>query len=561
MNALSTVDTHDSSMNNKGKGKVKPGKGIDTGGGMFTTLQFAASSTSKVPMGPETGEEHNWIDTTLNGGSVLLNIVKEASSLAPIPYLKQAAGATLKIVEIIQTVKENKIAFERLGQEAMEFITTVYSAYQRSPNKDNWPPQDIKAVIDDFVRFQRTLADIQAAINKQLRRGKVTRLVYSAADAGKIEEFRQRLKTAIDMFEVSSHLSLHDALSLILQNQMKEEEARRQAELLKARHDIEEVHQRIDAQEREARLHQEVRRLQEEEDNRRRQQAAAEEEIISQQRRIEELDAQNSILRIQVADDLRRRRDDEESALRERQQERSRQQLEEREALERIRAEERAKIELQCRLEIEAELQAKQEARRIQDAINSETKRKRELERRYKKERRRIEELMQKMGSLDISEGSSEVGSGDSSEYETEPDIPVPKKQSQKPPKSELPKTTSPKAHSPAVDNVSNQFAQTILGYPGSIGPWQAGYQYGSTFSALQYAPHSPSVQSYSHPLYPSSYIHQSMPNASHQTIPSGNTPISVHNINSGNIANINITNSGNVTSKQKRKSGRWQLT
>jgi len=43
-----------------------------------------------------------WFETTVNGGVTILSLIRDAAAVAPIPYLKQAAGLTVNIIGIIQ---------------------------------------------------------------------------------------------------------------------------------------------------------------------------------------------------------------------------------------------------------------------------------------------------------------------------------------------------------------------------------------------------------------------------------------------------------------------------
>ena len=58
---------------------------------------------------PDTGkkskkkkEGFDWFEASINGGSLILGVLKEAAEFAPVPFLKQAAGTTLKIVSTVQ---------------------------------------------------------------------------------------------------------------------------------------------------------------------------------------------------------------------------------------------------------------------------------------------------------------------------------------------------------------------------------------------------------------------------------------------------------------------------
>jgi len=44
----------------------------------------------------------DWLQVGLDGGVLLLGIVQDIASLAPIPYLSVAAGLTMKIVQAVQ---------------------------------------------------------------------------------------------------------------------------------------------------------------------------------------------------------------------------------------------------------------------------------------------------------------------------------------------------------------------------------------------------------------------------------------------------------------------------
>lgn len=52
-------------------------------------------------------------------------------------------------------------------------------------------------------KFIRTLESIYEFVEEQVRRNKAVRVLYSMADAGKIQEYRERLNAAMSQFEVS----------------------------------------------------------------------------------------------------------------------------------------------------------------------------------------------------------------------------------------------------------------------------------------------------------------------------------------------------------------------
>ena len=50
----------------------------------------------------QTDGSFTWFETGVNGGVQILSLLRDASSMAPIPYLKQAASLTVNIIGIIQ---------------------------------------------------------------------------------------------------------------------------------------------------------------------------------------------------------------------------------------------------------------------------------------------------------------------------------------------------------------------------------------------------------------------------------------------------------------------------
>jgi hypothetical protein len=43
-----------------------------------------------------------WFETAVNGGAVILSILRDAANAAPLPYLRGAAATSLTIIQIAQ---------------------------------------------------------------------------------------------------------------------------------------------------------------------------------------------------------------------------------------------------------------------------------------------------------------------------------------------------------------------------------------------------------------------------------------------------------------------------
>ncbi|KAF9555588.1 hypothetical protein CPC08DRAFT_124297 [Agrocybe pediades] len=160
----------------------------------------------------------NWFETSVNGGVLLLGVLQDAAGLAPVPYLKQAAGVTLKIIEAVQQLKDNKAAFRRLAQDATELIATIFDRYKNSPDQASWPPPEIAQIISELLG---TLTEILKFVQDQVHKNRAIRLINSKADVGKVKEYRERLQAALEKFQIHS---LNESVSLILLNKLNQQE-------------------------------------------------------------------------------------------------------------------------------------------------------------------------------------------------------------------------------------------------------------------------------------------------------------------------------------------------
>jgi len=54
----------------------------------------------------------NWFETAVNGGAAILAVIRDAAAIAPIPYLRQVAGMTVNIINIIQVWCTQSVGIE-----------------------------------------------------------------------------------------------------------------------------------------------------------------------------------------------------------------------------------------------------------------------------------------------------------------------------------------------------------------------------------------------------------------------------------------------------------------
>ncbi|KAF8903667.1 hypothetical protein CPB84DRAFT_720236 [Gymnopilus junonius] len=102
-------------------------------------------------------------------------------------------------------------------------------------------------VVTDLVV---TLDDIRDFLLDQAKRSKTVRFIHTMTDRGKIIEYRQRLDDAIakfeDIFKVSSHLNMNDAIYQLLREnkEMKEMLEQQKTEAMKILEKVEQEDER-----------------------------------------------------------------------------------------------------------------------------------------------------------------------------------------------------------------------------------------------------------------------------------------------------------------------------
>ncbi|KAF9538967.1 hypothetical protein CPC08DRAFT_824593 [Agrocybe pediades] len=155
----------------------------------------------------------NWLETSFNGGALLLSIVSDAAGLTPVPYLKQAAGLTLRIIEAVQLLKDNKAGFQRLADDATGLISTIFDRYKNSQDQASWPPPKIAEIIYELLG---TLTQILHFVEKEGRKKRIIRFTNGKADVGKMKEYREKLQGAVEKFKVSSDLIMHESVEHLM---------------------------------------------------------------------------------------------------------------------------------------------------------------------------------------------------------------------------------------------------------------------------------------------------------------------------------------------------------
>ncbi|KAF8059475.1 hypothetical protein FPV67DRAFT_443378 [Lyophyllum atratum] len=148
----------------------------------------------------------------LDSSELVLSTLADAARLTPVPYLQEAAGVALGIINMIQGVKSNKSSFHRLGNDA---CALVYIILCREDKAAVGVVTVTPAYLDHARDLAETLHEIYNYTKRQASRNRLLRMLQYKSDAGTVQEYRDRLKHSLDLFSVKSSLSIQDALASI----------------------------------------------------------------------------------------------------------------------------------------------------------------------------------------------------------------------------------------------------------------------------------------------------------------------------------------------------------
>ncbi|KAF7423019.1 hypothetical protein PC9H_011183 [Pleurotus ostreatus] len=160
----------------------------------------------------------NYKDAAQDIAGIVLSTLEQAAAFAPVPYLQQAAGLAIGLVDMVQSTSDNKAAFTSLATDACGLVYTATNVWKdRDENRDGTKiPQDLVNHLEEVLR---TMEDIMHFAEMRAARGFLARFLSHKADADGIRGYRVRLKDALDRFGMQSHITVRDAVARIQDQQ------------------------------------------------------------------------------------------------------------------------------------------------------------------------------------------------------------------------------------------------------------------------------------------------------------------------------------------------------
>ncbi|CAA7271221.1 unnamed protein product [Cyclocybe aegerita] len=153
------------------------------------------------------------VDYVIEGSTIVLNALKNASSVTSIPFLSEAAAVAVRIMTMAQDVRGNTDAFVELGRDACGLVYAVLVECQNIVNSGRVIPERLQKHICQLVENLRT---IEKYAEKKVDRGYVKRVIHHNRDKEQIEQYKVMLRQSLDLFGLQSTITIQDNVQRVL---------------------------------------------------------------------------------------------------------------------------------------------------------------------------------------------------------------------------------------------------------------------------------------------------------------------------------------------------------
>ncbi|KAF9553383.1 hypothetical protein CPC08DRAFT_713799 [Agrocybe pediades] len=176
-------------------------------------------------------------DYTIETTSLLLNTMQDLTSLTPVPLLSEAVAVALRIVSMIQDVKDRNQAFRDLASDAYGLVYTAYLECQNMLKRGQRIPDQVE---EQLKLLKRNLLEIEEFAQRKIKRGMVKKVIFHTKDIEQINRYRTLLRQSLDVFGIQANISIQQNLDVILKEvraqalEMERERIRQETARLRA---------------------------------------------------------------------------------------------------------------------------------------------------------------------------------------------------------------------------------------------------------------------------------------------------------------------------------------
>ncbi|KAF4566123.1 hypothetical protein EYR40_002061 [Pleurotus pulmonarius] len=152
------------------------------------------------------------VDSILATSEVLLTVLKDVSSFATVPFMRDAAELCLGLLNAVQAVRGNRDTWIRLVEDIAKLVVLVANKFNDSSKLDKDTLNQIQDLHNMLVRLRRKVEEIRP-------RNFAKRFIGFRDDAMKLQEYRDALNHAIDLFGVRAVITNAENMQKVLSSQ------------------------------------------------------------------------------------------------------------------------------------------------------------------------------------------------------------------------------------------------------------------------------------------------------------------------------------------------------
>jgi len=153
------------------------------------------------------------INAAFDISTTVLATLTTAAQFAPLPFLQQASILALAILTTVRGAKDNKESFKALANDACELVSAIICVYNDMEKDGLKPSLNLKQRVDELVSL---LQHINQWSQKHVAKSMVARIVALTSDHNKIQQYRSKLRQALDVFGLQSSITIHETVVQIL---------------------------------------------------------------------------------------------------------------------------------------------------------------------------------------------------------------------------------------------------------------------------------------------------------------------------------------------------------
>lgn len=162
----------------------------------------ASYSLCMIAKSPHPPARSSSLDNFLGASEVFLTVVKDVSSVTAVPFMRDAAELSLTFLNIVQTVRENKEAWICLAENVAQLVSAV-AAKVNNAGSHTLDSDTVHQVRELY----RMLLKVREIVDAMKSRNLFKRIVGSRDDATKLQQYRDDLRAAIDLFGVRAAIT------------------------------------------------------------------------------------------------------------------------------------------------------------------------------------------------------------------------------------------------------------------------------------------------------------------------------------------------------------------